>query len=83
LNGTRIENVMATYLFKCYICGRVFEKRIPINDEKAHVTCPNGHQQVRRVYTPPHIIFKGSGFYINDSKSKLDIKNVKNEKIKE
>ena len=63
---------MATYLFKCKVRGVVFEKHIHINDDKEKITCPNGHSSVQRIYTPPHIVFKGSGFFTNDSKSKLN-----------
>jgi len=72
--GTGITDTMATYLFKCNICGEVFEKKLHFNYEKEEVTCPNGHHEVRRIYTPPAIVFKGPGVYINDSKSKSTIK---------
>jgi putative FmdB family regulatory protein len=71
---------MARYLFKCEVCGVVFEKNIPIYDDKEEITCPNGHRGVQRIYTSPHIVFKGPGFYINDSKPKSDTQRVKPEK---
>jgi len=37
-------------------------------DEFVEVTCPNGHPQIHRVYSAPAIIFKGSGFYVSDSR---------------
>jgi len=74
LNGTTLYKIMATYLYKCKVCGEEFEKKLHFNDEKGDITCSNGHHEVQRVYTPPHIIFKGPGFYINDSKSESTIK---------
>jgi len=71
---------MATYLYKCKVCGVVFEKNSYINDDKEKITCPNGHRVVQRIYTPPNIVFKGPGFYINDSKPKSEIKSEITEK---
>jgi predicted nucleic acid-binding Zn ribbon protein len=30
-------------------------------------TCPAGHEGVQRVFAPPTIIFRGSGFYVTDN----------------
>ena len=65
---------MATYLYKCKVCGAVFEKKFHFNDDKEEIICPKGHREVQRVYTPPQIFFKGPGFYVNDSKSKSTMK---------
>jgi putative FmdB family regulatory protein len=61
---------MPVYEFQCEICGEVFEKVSSINGSLPEVTCPQGHSQVHRVYSAPTIIFRGSGFYVNDSRSK-------------
>jgi putative FmdB family regulatory protein len=61
---------MPVYEFQCEICGEVFEILGSINGSRSEVTCPRGHSQVHRLYSAPTIIFKGSGFYVNDSRSK-------------
>ena len=61
---------MPSYSYRCQVCGEEFEKTIEINADHDHVNCPSGHSRVNRVYTPPLINFKGSGFYVTDSKKK-------------
>ena len=66
---------MPIYEYECLTCGDVFEKRQGFNDEPK-ADCPQGHADTRRLVVAPAIVFKGSGFYINDSrqadKSKLN-----------
>lgn len=59
---------MPTYEYQCRNCGYHFEKFQSFKD--APITlCPNcGEEQVFRVVGATGVIFKGSGFYINDSK---------------
>ncbi len=59
---------MPIYEYECLTCGATFEKRQSFSDE-AVADCPNGHTDTRRLLSAPAIVFKGSGFYINDSKS--------------
>lgn len=47
--------------------GSVFEIRQPFSDE-ALAVCPDTGQKVTRLVQAAGIIFKGSGFYVNDSK---------------
>ena len=58
---------MPTYEYKCEKCGRRFEVRHSFRDHP-EVKCPiegcNG--PVHRIFSPPAIIFKGSGFHVND-----------------
>ncbi len=56
---------MALYAFECTVCGARFERAQQMTDQ-ALPPCPNGHRQVRRVFTPPAVIFKGAGFYSTD-----------------
>ncbi len=60
---------MPTYDYKCAECGNVFEKfhgmsEIPV------VECPNcaSKNTARQVSLGAGIVFKGSGFYVNDYK---------------
>lgn len=47
--------------------GTTFEHRQQFTDDPLE-TCPTTGQKVARVVQVPGIIFKGSGFYVNDSK---------------
>jgi len=58
---------MPIYEYECLTCGTTFEKRQSFSD-KPIAACPNGHDDTRRLLSAPAIVFKGSGFYINDSK---------------
>lgn len=61
---------MPVYIFKCDVCGTIFEKRYHVNEDRSGIVCPKHHIQNHRVYSSPNIIFKGPGFYINDSRPK-------------
>ena len=47
--------------------GTTFEQKQSFNEEPLEF-CPTTGQHVVRVIQPASIIFKGSGFYVNDSK---------------
>jgi len=68
---------MPLYEYECSTCGRNFEKALPISVENPDVCCPSGHRKVRRVYTAPLIVFKGSGFYVTDHRSSTSLSNNK------
>lgn len=57
---------MPVYEFFCPTCGQTFEKNLPISADLTRVRCPAGHTRVRRVYSAPPVMFKGSGFYVTD-----------------
>ena len=56
---------MPIYEYACEVCGERFEVRQPFNSA-GEVRCPAGHGPVHRVFSPPVIVFKGSGFYVTD-----------------
>src|SRR5438445_9323049 len=58
---------MPKYDYRCTNCGRVYEKREGF-DAPAVQSCPQCSGTARRVLTPPAIVFKGSGWYVNDSR---------------
>ncbi|HMO55866.1 MAG TPA: zinc ribbon domain-containing protein [Roseiflexaceae bacterium] len=59
---------MPTYVYKCDSCGSQFEQFQSFKDEPLRV-CPCGKEgAVRRVFQPVGIVFKGSGWYITDSR---------------
>ena len=57
---------MPMYRFHCEDCGCEFDVRLKVNDSNLGVHCPEGHIHVRKVFTSPQIIYKGSGFYSID-----------------
>ncbi len=59
---------MPLYDYKCDTCGHRFEVRQGIRED-ALTSCPQCDSPIRRVIYPVGIVFKGSGFYINDSRN--------------
>jgi putative FmdB family regulatory protein len=64
---------MPLYAYQCRTCGHNFEARQSFNDAPL-ADCPNCHTagSVFRVIQPTGVVFKGSGWYITDSKGKKD-----------
>jgi len=61
---------MPTYDYVCQECGHEFEAFQSMKDDPL-TDCPSCHGKVKRQFGGgAGIIFKGSGFYINDSKKK-------------
>ena len=59
---------MPTYEYLCQSCGARFEAWQKITDDPIEV-CPTCGEHVRRIIFPVGLVFKGSGFYINDTRS--------------
>jgi putative FmdB family regulatory protein len=72
------------YQYKCEECACEFELKKSFNDESNHVICPDCGKRASRVFIPPAIIFKGSGFYVTDYKasSTLPSGDARKEKAK-
>lgn len=60
---------MPTYVYRCDDCNHQFELFQRMSDDPID-TCPNCQSKVRRVIHPVGVVFKGSGWYINDSRAK-------------
>ena len=58
---------MPTYVYACDSCGNQFERFQSFKDEPLQ-TCPSCAGAVRRVFQPVGIVFKGSGWYVTDSR---------------
>jgi putative FmdB family regulatory protein len=56
-----------TYEYKCSSCGHRYETREGF-DAPPTQACPSCGAVAKRVLFPPPIVFKGSGFYITDSR---------------
>ncbi|WP_422480543.1 FmdB family zinc ribbon protein [Pleomorphochaeta sp. DL1XJH-081] len=58
---------MPIYEYICDSCNHQFEIQQSMNDN-ALTECPQCSGKIRRVFGLNSVIFKGSGFYCNDSK---------------
>ncbi len=59
---------MPVYEYECKHCGKRFDKLQPITSEPLEECLLCGQGPVRRVFQPVGVIFKGSGWYINDNR---------------
>ena len=59
---------MPTYAYRCRDCGHQFDIFQKFSED-ALTVCPACAGTIRRVIQPTGVVFKGTGFYINDSKS--------------
>jgi putative FmdB family regulatory protein len=57
-----------TYQYACTECGRQLEAVQSFSDP-ALTECPNCSGKLRKVFNSVGIVFKGSGFYRNDSRA--------------
>lgn len=58
---------MPTYQYRCTECGEDLEVVQKFSDDPLKV-CPACQGSLRKVFSPVGIVFKGSGFYRNDSR---------------
>jgi putative FmdB family regulatory protein len=56
---------MPTYEYACKGCGHRFDVWQSMSDD-ALTICPECGGELRKVFAPPAISFKGSGFYATD-----------------
>jgi putative FmdB family regulatory protein len=56
-----------TYQYQCTECGEGLEAVQKFTDE-ALTECPNCDGRLKKVFSAVGIVFKGSGFYRNDSR---------------
>ena len=59
---------MPTYQYACTECGHQLEAVQSFSDA-ALTECPNCQGKLRKVFNSVGIVFKGSGFYRNDSRA--------------
>lgn len=60
---------MPIYEYACTSCGERVEAKQGFDDPPLD-TCEICGGKLRKLYSPVGIVFKGSGFYANDSRSK-------------
>lgn len=58
---------MPTYQYACADCGHQFEIFQAFSEEPIS-TCPICKGEARKVYSNVGVVFKGTGFYKNDSR---------------
>lgn len=59
---------MPVYAYACKDCGHAFDIRQSFSDD-ALTVCPACGGQLRKKFNSVGVVFKGSGFYRNDSRS--------------
>lgn len=59
---------MPTYVYKDLETGELYEFKQSMSEE-AYRHHPETGAAIKRLISPPAIAFKGSGFYVNDSRS--------------
>ena len=64
---------MPIYQYQCHQCKTKFELRQSFGDE-SRANCPVCCGNAGRLFSPVPIIFKGSGFYVTDSRVGLEEK---------
>src|SRR4029079_458777 len=65
---------MPTYQYQCRNCEHAFEQFQKFSDDPLTV-CPECEGSVQRVIQNVGVVFKGSGWYINDSRKSSGAKN--------
>ena len=60
---------MPTYQYRCTECDHAFEEFQSFTDDALSV-CPVCGGRLRKVFNAVGVVFKGSGFYRNDSRAK-------------
>ncbi|MDH7500415.1 MAG: zinc ribbon domain-containing protein [candidate division NC10 bacterium] len=70
---------MPIYEYRCRSCGYTFEVLQKFSDEPKK-ECPRCSAPVQRVISPPALVFKGGGWYVNEFPSKDREKGMKAEK---
>ena len=60
---------MPIYVYQCDTCGLTFERRQRMT-EPPLVDCPECDGRIHRVIQPVGVVFKGSGFYVTDNRSR-------------
>lgn len=59
---------MPVYAYACKDCGHAFDIRQSFSDD-ALTVCPECGGRLRKKFNSVGVVFKGSGFYRNDSRS--------------
>ena len=66
---------MPLYQYNCPKCNATFEAKQSFTDGSM-ASCPKCKSEARRLFLPVPIIFKGSGFYVTDSKKPSEAQSL-------
>lgn len=67
---------MPVYTYHCDNCDHLFDQQQSFNDVPL-TKCPAcGKVKLHKVYKPAQVVFKGSGYYVTDSKGKAATLNT-------
>lgn len=69
---------MPTYSYRCTVCADEFDVRQSFDDTPL-TTCEQCGGKLRKLFGSVGVVFKGSGFYHTDSKSKANLGAKKQE----
>ena len=61
------RGTVPTYQYACTECGHAFEEFQSFSDN-ALTVCPQCQGRLRKLFNAVGVVFKGSGFYRNDSR---------------
>jgi putative FmdB family regulatory protein len=59
---------MPIYEYECEKCAYRFELKRRFDEDDGHPCCPQCRGNVRQLFSPPVIFYKGPGFYVTDSR---------------
>ncbi len=60
---------MPIYEYECEKCAYHFELKRRFDEAVGSPCCPQCQGKIRQLFSPPAILFKGSGFYVTDSRN--------------
>ncbi len=60
---------MPIYEYECDKCACRFELKRRFDEDGGNPCCPQCQGKVRQLFSPPVILFKGSGFYVTDNRN--------------
>ncbi|MFC2063276.1 FmdB family zinc ribbon protein [Chloroflexota bacterium] len=60
---------MPIYEYECEKCASRFELKRRFDEDAGSPCCPQCQGEARRIFSPSVILFKGSGFYVTDSRN--------------
>jgi putative FmdB family regulatory protein len=64
--------MMPIYEYECEKCACRFELKRGFSEHEGSPCCPKCRGKARQLFFPSVILFKGSGFYVTDSRSNLN-----------
>ena len=70
---------MPIYEYECENCTYRFELKRRFSEDAGSPCCPQCRGNVRQLFSPSVILFKGSGFYVTDSRSDQNRSSEKGE----